>query len=234
MTILNPWLTFSLLFLAVWLIIWLLKPKLRKEMFWVSLFTMPFGLTEPLFVPEYWNPPSLFNLAAKIGFDIESLIFCFAVGGIGAVLYEVLVKVKHKKMNKREKHNKKHKFHLLALSSPVVVFIPLHLFSKLNPIYSASISMFVGGIAAIFCRHDLKKKIWMGGVAFLALYFVFFLFFDLAYPNLVQEVWNFSAISGILLLGVPLEELMFAFTFGMLWSSVYEHAMWYKIKKGKK
>ena len=74
----------------------------------------------------------------------------------------------------------------------------------------------------------------MGGVAFLALYFVFFLFFDLAYPNLVQEVWNFSAISGILLLGVPLEELMFAFTFGMLWSSVYEHAMWYKIKKVKK
>ena len=54
----------------------------------VSVFTMPFGLTEPLFVPRYWDPPSLFNLAATTGFDIESLIFCFAIGGIGAVLYD--------------------------------------------------------------------------------------------------------------------------------------------------
>ncbi|PIN93121.1 hypothetical protein COU56_03855, partial [Candidatus Pacearchaeota archaeon CG10_big_fil_rev_8_21_14_0_10_31_9] len=62
-------------------------------MFWVSLLTMPFGLTEPLFVPEYWSPPSLFNLAVKTGFDIESLIFCFAVGGIGTVIYELFFRV---------------------------------------------------------------------------------------------------------------------------------------------
>jgi len=227
----NPWLTFSLLLLLIWFIIWLFKSSLRKEMFWVSLFTMPFGLTEPLFVPEYWNPPSLFNLAAKTGFDIESLIFCFAVGGIGAVLYEALVKVKHQKISRHEKHRKKHRFHLLALSSPVIIFLPLQLFTNLNPIYSASIAMFVGGIAAIFCRSDLKRKIEVGGVSFLALYFVFFLLFNLAYPNLVPEIWNLSAISGILLLGVPLEELMFAFTFGMLWSSIYEHIMWYSVVK---
>jgi hypothetical protein len=48
----------------------------------------------------------------------------------------------------------------------------------------------------------------------------------------VQEVWNLEAISGILILGVPLEELMFAYTFGMMWSSVYEHALWYRVKEG--
>jgi hypothetical protein len=32
-------------------------------------------LTEPLFVPDYWNPPSLFDLARRSGFDIESVIF---------------------------------------------------------------------------------------------------------------------------------------------------------------
>lgn len=37
-----------------------------------------FGLTEPLFVPKYWNPPSLFDLAQRTGFGIKSLIFCFA------------------------------------------------------------------------------------------------------------------------------------------------------------
>lgn len=231
MTLLNPWFIASLGLLIVWLIIFILKRNVRKEMFWVSLLTAPFGLTEPLFVPEYWSPPSLFNLAAKTGFDIESLIFSFAVGGIGAILYELIAKIKRQKISKHEKHKKRHRFHLLALFSPVLVFLPLQLFTKLNPIYSASIAMFIGGIAAILCRADLKKKIWIGGISFLAIYFAFFLLFNLAYPGLVQEVWNLSAISGILILGVPLEELMFAFTFGMLWSSAYEHIMWYKVRE---
>jgi hypothetical protein len=39
---------------------------------------------------DYWNPPSLFDLARTSGFDIESLIFSFGIGGIGAVLYNLL------------------------------------------------------------------------------------------------------------------------------------------------
>ena len=49
------------------------------------------------------------------------------------------------------------------------------------------------------------------------------------YPNFI-EAWNLPAISGILILKVPLEELMFAFTFGMMWSSLYEHFTWHRQK----
>ncbi len=227
----NPWLTFSLLFLFVWLLIFFFLPRVRKEMFWVSVFTLPLGFTEPLFVPAYWNPPSLFDLATRTGFDIESLIFCFAIGGIGAVLYEALVAVKHKKVLQKEKHCKRHRFHLLALTSPLFVFLPLLLWTEINPIYPAIIAMFVGGIAAMLCRPDLTKKIWLGGLLFFGLYFVFFLTFITAYSGIVQEVWNLSALSGILILGIPLEELLFGFTFGMLWSSVYEHMLWYTVVK---
>ena len=232
MSIFNPWLTATFGLLVVWLLIFIFKSGVRKEMFWISLFTMPFGLTEPLFVPEYWNPPSLFDLASKIGFDIESLIFSFAIGGIGAVLYETLSTVKHQKMSMHEKHRKRHKFHLLTLISPIIIFILL-LPIKINPIYSASIAMFVGGIAAILCRPDLKRKVWIGGITFFAIYFLLFILFNLVYPGLVLKIWNLSIISGILIIGVPLEELMFAFTFGMLWSSVYEHLLWYKVVKAQ-
>lgn len=231
--VMNSWLNFSLILLGIWILIWVAKPNLRREMFWVSIFTMSFGLTEPLFVPEYWNPPSLFDLAAKTGFDIESLIFSFAIGGIGAVLYGVLVRVKYQRISKYEKCQKKHRFHVLALTSPILVFLFLYFLTKLNPIYSASIAMFVGGITAILCRPDLKEKIWIGGMDFLALYFVFFLSFNFIYPEFVSDVWNLSAISGMLFLGIPLEELMFAFTFGMLWSSIYEHALWFRVVKAK-
>jgi len=226
----NEWLTFSLGFLLIWFIIFFFNKKLRKEMLWVSLLTMPLGLTEPIFVPEYWNPPSLFNLAARTGFDIESLIFCFAIGGIGAVIYYTLFKVKYKKMTRHEIHSKRHRFHLLTLISTPIIFILLFLSTNLNPIYSTSIAMFIGGIAAILCRPDLKKKIWGSGIIFLALYFIFFFIFNLVYSEIVSNVWNLSAISGILMLGIPLEEFMFAYTFGMVWSSYYEHIKWYKLK----
>ena len=224
----NPWLTFSLMFLIAWLLVFLFRKGLRKEMLLTSFITMFAGFTEPLFVPEYWNPPSLFNLAAKTGFDIESFIFAFAVGGVGSVLYEFLTKEKHKKLSKHEKHKKTHRFHLLALLSMPVIFVLLIALTKLNPIYSAIIASFIGGISAILCRRDLKKKILIGGLSFLILYFIFFFIFNIIYPRTVQEIWNLSAISGVLIFGVPLEELLFAFTFGMLWSSYYEHIYWLK------
>ena len=77
------WFIWSLIILALWAVIYLSQKSVRKEMLKMSLITMPFGLTEPLFVPEYWFPPSLFNLAENTGFDIESIIFSFAIGGTG-------------------------------------------------------------------------------------------------------------------------------------------------------
>ena len=229
MALLNEWLVFSLILLLVWLIIFIFRKGLRKEMFLVSLFTMPLGLTEPLFVPEYWNPPSLFNLAATTGFDIESLIFSFAIGGIASVIYGTIFNVKYRKMNVHEIHSKRHRYHFLALFSPIITFILLFFLTNLNPIYSAIISMFIGGIAAAICRSDLKNKTIMGGILFLILYFIGFLFFTMIYPYAVERFWNLSAISGILIIGIPLEELLFAFALGMLWTNVYEHAFGYKV-----
>ncbi len=227
----NAWLTFSLIFLGIWFIIWIAKPLVRKEMLWASILTAPFGLTEPIFVPEYWNPPSLFNLASTTGFDIESLIFSFAIGGIGAVLYEMFANVKHIKISCHEKSSARHKFHKLALASPFIAFVPLYILAPINPIYTASIAMAVGAIATMLCRPDLTKKIFIGSLLFMSIYLVFFLLFNLVYPNVVEQIWNFPAISGILILGIPLEELMFAFAFGALWSSYYEHIKWYKLMK---
>jgi len=230
MGFLNEWLIFSLILFGIWLIIFIFI-KNRKEMFYVSLFTMPFGLTEPLFVPEYWNPPSLFNLAAKTGFDIESLIFCFATGGIVSVVYELFFMVKHKKMSRLEINHKRHKFHSLILVSFPIIFLVLYFFSNLNPIYSAIISMLIFSILTLLCRPDLKKKILLSGILFLIVYFLFFLSFNIIYPYAVERFWNLSVLSGILILEIPLEELIFAFSFGLSWGSIYEYIKWYKLKE---
>ena len=197
-------------------------------MWTVSLATTPFGLTEPLFVPEYWNPPTLFDLAQRTGFDLESLIFCFGIGGVGSVLYSILTHRNDIPVPGPEKRLPLHRHHYKALASPFIAFLLLY-FLPWNPIYPSIAAMAVGAIATILCRPDLKTKTWVGGVLFLAYYFVFFLALEVSSPDYAQQVWNLPDISGILLLGIPLEELLFAFAFGMYWSGVYEHLMWQKI-----
>ena len=49
--------------LIPWAIVFAERPAQRRIMWKSSVWTAQFGLTEPLFVPEYWDPPSLFGLA---------------------------------------------------------------------------------------------------------------------------------------------------------------------------
>src|SRR3989338_6660588 len=177
------WFLWSMFLIVIWGVIYafLKNKESRKEMLVVSLWTSLLGLSEPLFVPAYWNPPSLFDLAHRTGFDIESFIFSFGIGGIAFF------------------------------------------------IYSAIIAMIIGGFFSWYCRPDLKKKMIVSAFIFTAIYFIYFLVLIMLYPGYVERVWNLNAISGVLIFGIPFEELMFAFSFGFLWSSIYEHIKWKRL-----
>ncbi len=210
------WFIWSLIILVVWGIVYLsLKSKESKEkMLQVSLATSVLGLTEPIFVPEYWNPPSLFDLAVKTGFDIESLIFSFAVGGLAVVLYEWIFHTRHTNLTHIEKHYPRHKFHLFALLSAPLMFIIFFFATTLNPIYTTIIALFAGGITTWYCRPDLVKKMFVSSLLFLVLYFLFFETLVIVYPNFVEKYWNLKVLSGIIIFGIPLEELIFALSLG--------------------
>lgn len=219
----------SLLLFFIWLVFYFKNPEERKKILLVSLLTAPLGLTEPLFVPSYWLPFTLFDLARRTGFDLESLLFSFAVGGIAAVLYESLWSKLRKSLSIHEMHQGRHKFHSLALLSPLISFAVLYFLTPLNPIYSTIIAMTIGAIATWLCRPDLLRVMLAGSVLFLVLYFVVFLIgFVWLFPGYVESVWNLPAISGILIIGVPIEELLFAASLGAMWSNAYEHFRWYK------
>lgn len=211
---------------VVWLVLYGVRKDLRRAMLRVSLVTALLGLTEPLFVPKYWNPFSLFDLARKTGFDLESLLFSFAIGGIVFAAYEVCFRKAPSESMASERHEGRHRHHLLALAAPYLVFVIVAVITHLNPIYSSAIALAAGFLATLYCRPDLWLKMIVSGGLFLAVYFVVFVLFNLIFPGYVVAVWNLPAISGVRLVGVPLEELMFAFTFGLYWSSVYEHLMW--------
>ncbi len=220
------WLLWSSAFLVPWGLVYWRFPAQRRAMLWASLFTMPFGLSEPIFVPEYWMPPSLFDLAETTGFDIESLIFCFGIGGIGSVSYNLISQKVPQAVAACTRHQ--HRYHYAALSTPFVVFMVLYFFPW-NPIYPAIIAMFAGAWATLMCRPDLKRKTWIGGLLFLVYYAIFLAGLEWSAPGYIDRVWNMDVLTGMTIWFMPIEELLFAIGFGMYWSGVYEHFTWKKL-----
>jgi hypothetical protein len=137
------WLVWSITFLLPWLAAYAAFPRHRRAMIWASVFTAPLGLTEPLFVPAYWNPPSLFDLARTTGFDIESFIFSFGIDGIGAVLYNMLTGRMDMPLPPAQRDSPRHKLHYGALAVPLLSFPLLYLFPW-NPIYPAIFAIVLG------------------------------------------------------------------------------------------
>ncbi|HUK92794.1 MAG TPA: lycopene cyclase domain-containing protein [Methanomicrobiales archaeon] len=223
------WFSWSLLLLCIWGLVYALlkNPESRHEMLVVSAWTSLLAVTEPLFVPRYWNPPSLFGLAQSTGFDIESFIFSFAIGGLAVVLYELAVPVRHVPLQGKRTHL----YHPLALVFTPLLFAAITLFSGINPIYSAIIALIAGGCLVLVVRGDLFRKMLSSAVIFLGLYSAYFLTLVVFAPGYVQRVWDLKALSGFEILGIPLEELAFAFSFGFFWSGVYEYALFKRLKE---
>ncbi len=227
------WFFWSLILILIWVVIYILlkNKESKREMLIVSLLTALTGLAEPLFIPGYWSPPSLFDLAHRTGFDIESVIFSFGTGGIAVVIYELIFKKSHEKILAFRRNEHHHRLHIFALLSTPLMFLVLFFTTDWNIIYSVIVSMTLGGLFAWYCRPDLKKKMFASAFIFFWIYFIYFITLIALYPGYVEQVWNLKAISGILILGIPLEELLFALSFGFLWSSIYEHITWRKLTR---
>lgn len=189
--------------LLVWLLLFVMRKGLRRNMFWVSLVTALLGLNEPLFVPQYWNPYTRFNLARRTGFDLESPLFSFVAGGIVFAAYDFFFRMEPSETMTRECLSGRHRHHRLAIGAAFLVFLIFELATKLNPIYSSTIALTVGFFATLYCRPDLWLKMIASTELFFSIYFVCFALFNLTYPGYVKDVWNLKAISGVLVIGVP-------------------------------
>jgi hypothetical protein len=210
-----------LILLLVWVGLYFLRRDLRKEQIFGSLLALPFGFSEILFVPEYWNPPSIFNLIGRFGFGFEDFLLSFVVGGITAIVYEVVSGSKIRKY--------KSKLHGLL---PYLLFAGLLLiFEVLLPyktIYNLYLAFFVSGLYVAYSRPDLIKQMVVSGFVFGLLYFLFFLFFNFLFPNFITSVYTLNHFWGINILNVPLEEILLAFFSGSFWSVLYEYIKSYR------
>ncbi len=171
---------------------------------------------ERTIVPGYWNPDTLFNLGRLTGgHSVEDALYGFFTGGIATAVYETLFR--HRIGRVRTRHHVHFAILVGALGAFLAVLFPINLMWALIAFCT------VGAATIWYQRPDLVRHSLLGGISYLVVYAGFFLVFMYLFPHYVPEVYSFENFLGLNFLGIPLEEYLFAFTFGLMWSPIYEY-----------
>jgi hypothetical protein len=214
------------------------RRDLRRVMIYSGLFylffmTVIFLLLKALssdpakaITPGYWSPPSMFDLNKKTGgYGIEDALYMFFVGAIAAGLYNVVFSFKiSKKADKKLR-----KGHALAFA--LLVSGLLYTLTSINAVDFFISFQFIGGIAIVWQRRDLVLHALGGGVLFMFLYAALFAIFKLLFPAFLNNYYHLNGTSHVWILGIPLEEYLYAFTLGVLWAPIYEYE--FKLKDSR-
>src|SRR5574342_1360435 len=208
------------LFGIIWLIAYISQPALRQKILWSSWIALPFGFGELYFIPNYWVPQTLFDLGIRYKIDIDSFALMFFMGGTAAFVYEALFK-KHVPITQKICHPLC-KCYTPLIASLVTFIVLTRAFPLWNIIYSSSFACLVGGATAAIIYPGLRKHILFGGILFAALYWLSLSAIDAFYSGWLMSTWNMAALSGITLLHVPIEEILFGFSFGVIWAPLFE------------
>lgn len=199
----------------VWLIFYFLRADLRKKMMLSSIVGGFFGgFSEAFFVPSYWDPRFfIFKIPVPyFHLDLDSFIFSFFLAGMASVPYQVLF---------NRPLFDTHRVPAKIIYVAVLIFFSHLLIPQVNVIYFSIGCMVVGGGTCFLLDKNL-------GIPFLInalLVFTFFTFSYLIFWQLFSPLaasYNYPALSGIHLLGIPIEELSFYFAVGSFWCFPYE------------
>jgi len=221
----------TLILTPIWIMLYLHRRDLDKKLISIS-FIIGFLaiLWSPFFWLDYWHPNYLFKfsfLSWQMG-GVEDFLYGFFAGGIASVAYEEIF---GKKFAKRK--NRKH--HWLLLTIPLIflsiIGFSFSVFLHFNSLYAALISFFLGCLFIFFYRRDLLTDTILSGLVFGLITLGSYLIFLNIFPGIIQRWWYLEKISGKLFLGIPLEELFWAFGMGALGGPIYEFMMGIRLTK---
>jgi hypothetical protein len=210
----------ALLFFPIWITLFLLRKDLRGQMIFMSLTCAITGFTEHMFWGRYWSPELVFKMPL-INVDVSDLLLTFAYGGISSVAFEVLFSKMGYEQDKYTQLERTYQIGISLLSGILTVAL-LSLFTSFNIIYSVIAANVVVWLVLVFFRHDTFIPSVLNGLIFMIISEVMWIFIAFVFPGIIQAWWHLENISEILILGIPIEEYVWHFTFGMAAASMYE------------
>lgn len=215
-----------LILLPIWVILLLYRKDLIKELLLMSLAGGIIGpISELYYTRDYWRP-ALFN-GWKIG--IEDFLFGFLIVGISAVIYEEVVGQRFTKRHSRQEQH-------LILVVPLIlafalIFHALTIWWGVNSIYASIFLFLIIVLIVLYFRRDLTLDALLSGFFIGGVMFLGYSALTTIYPELFSRFWLMGNISGVLVRGIPIEELLWGFSFGMMAGPFYEFMMGLKFAR---
>ncbi|MGJ8669829.1 MAG: lycopene cyclase domain-containing protein [Oceanococcus sp.] len=223
------WLFWAGTLSVFWLALFTTLPAHRGIMLVSSLVGSLLGVSQPYFVPAYWRPPSLGDLALSTGFDLESLLFCFAITGLsvgllnkawqGQVTLPTTIPARRQLINR---------IYLPLLAAPFIFFPVAYPYWPYNPIYLAIMTLAIGGLGSHACFLETWRRNFRALCWFLAICAVPLLLIKGLTDDYITRVWQLDELSGIFLAGIPVEEFLFAISFCLCCNGVYMLLLWHR------
>lgn len=201
----------------LWLILFVVRKDLRHKMLAFGLMGAIAGpISEIFYLRDYWHPLTI----TRTPIGIEDVLFGFFAGGVGSVLYEELFGKRFAKRHRRTEHWIFFVFPIAAVC--LFAFNRLFPLYRINSIYASAIAFFVTTLVIIYVRKDLLVDALVSGLLAGSIFFFGYLFLLVFFPQIFAKMWLLHNISGITVSRIPIEELLWAFTYGLMAGPLYE------------
>lgn len=217
----HSFLVLSLLLAVPGAIVWLFRPDLRRVIITMALVSIPFAFTERLFYPDYWEPRFLFDLVNVIGFGIEDILFVVGLAAFTSTAWAFFTGKRYAPIEESKQSvvgASRMAFIVLGACFAMVAVLGI---VGMPMIYGAPIIMIVIGIAIFILRPDLKIPSLGGAAITTVVYTGVCLVLAALIPDVFVLEWNTDQFLDRYILGVPVEEILYAFAAGLVATCFY-------------
>lgn len=203
----------------LWIVLYLYRKDVRKEMLIMSSIVFVFGEMMQYFVwtKDWWQPKTLTGTIL----GIEDFLGLFGAGGVAAVIYEELFQ---KKLGGLKDKSRFSIYYALIL---LVLFASSHGISSLifglHPWVAWVIATIIPIIFIYFLRPDLILGSVATGIIWVVFSFIGYPILYLIHPAFLSEWFMLNNLTGIIFFNfLPLEDIIWWMTFGMFIGPLYK------------
>lgn len=202
-------------------IVWFMRPDLRVVIHRMALASLPFALTERLFYPVYWEPRFLFDLVNIIGFGIEDVLFVVGLAAFTSTAWPFVMGRRLEPLATDAQTKLSPLKMALIILTICFVMVAIIALIGMPMIYGAPIIMTVIAFAICLFRKDLLLPS-LGGAAITTLVYTgLCIVLAALIPDVFALDWKTDQFLNAFILGVPVEELLYASTSGLIATAFY-------------
>ena len=204
------------LFVLVWLLLFLLNPPLRKEMFLIGAMWAILGsTTDFVYFRDWWSPVTLNGSA----FSLEIFVAAFGICGTASVLHKALLR-------KAPSPPSRDLITGAGLKRVVILIAPLYLFFfggsfwlGLNSFVVTIIVLLVPTLLFWWQDRRLISGSLVNGVMLLLVATIIYSILEFLTPGWIEAFYHFRNTPHIVVLNMPIDDAVWYFLAGAFFAA---------------